>query len=195
MQSEQKENRFTRNQYEWDTINATYRHLIYTNKGKKFVIPGYSKGKNTPEPKDKEQCLQGVIKRLLNRGYLTGSDKIEFFQRHFLDSKLDEKILILYNPESVRDHYVEYTSAYEWIVPFIDKVYDLIREQKRIQDDIIIDRGKKFKKHKLDIEDYKVVCNTRAEFIHKMAALKTEGKIPYSLLVDFFNTYKLYFHD
>ncbi len=177
-------NKFTRNKDQFDSIESTYMHKLYTNQGKKNLLHGYSKGNGLPERKDKEILLQKVILRLINRGYLFRCDKMEFYKKNYLDNSHDKLILVIYPDKYDLDESIE------WIIPFMEKVYDNILKQIALNDSIIVERAKGFKKIGLDIELYREICNTVEEFKSKLAELKVSGEIPENVLHKFYFTYE-----
>lgn len=183
-----QENRFSRNQGNWDNTNSTYCHLLYTRIGKCKVLPGYSKGIDVDEKKDKEICLQDTIRRLANIGYVQNCHKMEFFLKDFLSNKNNELILILY-PLDHKPQF-EYNDKFKWIIPFLDKLYEQIHKKERISRDITINRAKQFKKLGLDIIFYKEICENRNDFKNKLAELKVSGEIPEKVLYKFYFTYE-----
>lgn len=190
---EKKQNKFEKFKGNWDPVNSTYKHLLYTNKGKQNIMPGYSKGEGLDAPKDPDVELQKVILRLVNNGYLYGCHKMEFYEKNFLDSKQDQKILVLYHPEHREKFDFEYADQYEWIVPFLQKVYKMSRDKQKIVDSIFIKRKTLFKKYDLDIELYKEICNNANDFSNKLSELNKLAEIPYDILLDFWKTYKKHF--
>lgn len=177
-------NKFTRNKDQYDSIESTYKHIIYTNVGKKYQLTGYSKGNGLPERKDKEILLQRCILRLISRAYLRNSDKIEFYKKDWLDSRHDELILVLYSNR------YEYSDKTEWIQPFLTAVYERILKGIALDDNIIIDRAKGFKKIGLDIFLYKELCRDQQEFKDYMDTLISHAEIPQDVVLKFYHTYK-----
>ncbi len=178
------QNKFTRYKDQFDSIESTYKHIIYTNQGKKYQLTGYSKGAGLPERKDKEILLQKVILRLLNRNYLKCSDQIEFYIKNYLDNRHDELILRM-KPEGY-----EIVKRFEWMEPFLEKVYKIIKGNSILDENIIVDRAKGFKKIGLDIFLYREICKDLSEFEAKMAELKALGEIQENVLSKFYFTYK-----
>lgn len=182
------ENRFTRNQNNWDNTNSTYAHLLYTRVGKCNIIPGYSKGLDVDEKKDKEIVLQDVIRRLCNSGYVQNCHKMEFFEKDFMSNKNNKLILILY-PLDHKPQF-EYDPKYHWILPFLNKLYDQIEKKEKISRDITINRAKSFKKQGLDIVLYKEICKNLDQFKSKLSELKVSGEIPEKVLYAFYRMYE-----
>jgi len=177
-------NKFTKYKDQFDSIESTYKHLIYTNQGKKYILTGYSKGDGLPERKDKEILIQKVVLRLINRGYLQKSDKIEFYKKNYIDNRHDQLLFIMY-PDRF-----EYTDSIVWIIPFLEKVYENILQKNKLEESIIIDRAKGFKKIGLDIEFFKDSCFDLECFKNKLSELKANAEIPENILHKFYYTYE-----
>lgn len=116
----------------FDPINSTYKHEIYLTTGRKLT--GYSKSLLFPEMQDKIVLLERVILRLFNNGYLSKSDKIEFYLKNLTTT--DDLILTLFPTSYTFGNNATQLIFNERFNQFIEKFYLGIKSKNMVTKDL-----------------------------------------------------------
>lgn len=167
----------------FDPINSTYLHKIYLKDGGR-TLTGYSKSLYYAEMQDKIVCLQSVIRRLFQNGYLEKSTKIEFFLNSV--SKENELILTLYSEEFRFMDNPKFVLN-ERLNTFLNKLYQYIKEKKIITSEIM-SKPMTFSENEIFSLSYKRFENER-KLIEFVTEKRKEGHAE-GLVMQFYREYK-----